>query len=282
MQHIEFFHREHFEKNYHRISAEKSLSDFIDFFWETDFDSLWEEYPNGFSDALFPNIGYTYLINLGTPYIMQLEQECFDMKGDGFLPRYTSIECYHKPGNCIFGIKFRISPAIFQKKINFSEYREYIFPLSYLLEENILTAIKKASSFEERVSIVSSHYKSIVEKHAGSLKHVKIVRTILEECYRKNDFNTPVETLASQYNISVRTLQRYFESTTGISSKKALQVMRIRKACLHLAESPGDFHYAMYGYYDHSHFYKHLKTFLHKNTLTNLKPHLELLKSLHK
>jgi hypothetical protein len=67
-----------------------------------------------------------------------------------------------------------------------------------------------------------------------------------------------------------------------VSSKQALQVMRIRKATAHLVNSPGDFSYELYGYYDHSHFYKHLKQFLGKNTLKNIQPHLQLLELLHK
>lgn len=282
MQHIEFFHKEHFEKNYERIAAREPLSNFIDFFWQTNFDALWDKYPVGFSDALFPNIGYTYLINLGTPFVMQLDEKRFDMRGDGFLPRHTSLECFHQPGNRLFGIKFRISPEIFEKKINFAEYNRYIFPLTYLLDERILATIKKASSFAERVNIVSLHYESIVQKHAPSFQRAHIVTQILDECYGKNNFNTPVEHFASRYGVSPRTLQRYFETTTGISGKKALQVMRIRKACAHLAESPGDFVYSLYGYYDHSHFCKHLKKFLQKATVVNITPHLELLKSLHK
>lgn len=282
VQHLEFFHKDHFENYYHRVPPPEALSEFIDFFWETDFDTLWDSYPEGFSDTLFPNIGYTYLINLGTPYIMQVNEERFDMKGDGFLPRNTSIECYHQRGNKLFGIKFRISPVIFEKKINFSEYKEYIFPLSYLLDEKIMTAVKKAASFDNRVNILSDHYLSMVRKYSGSLQPVQIVRQILDKCFQQNDFTRSVETLAHDYNISTRTLQRYFEMSTGISSKKALQIMRIRKACAHLASSPETFHYSAYGYYDHSHFYKQLRKFLHKSTLTGLQPHLKLLRSLHK
>src|ERR1700742_255422 len=119
MQHIEFFHIDHFENNYHRVPPAANLSNFIDFFWETRFDHLWDEYPRGFSDAQFSNIGYTYIINLGTPFVMQVADKKFPMKTDGFLPRYNAIECFHKPGNHLFGIKFRISPVIFKKKINF-------------------------------------------------------------------------------------------------------------------------------------------------------------------
>jgi len=281
VQHVEFFHKDHFQHRYHRVHPQEPLSHFIDFFWETDFDSLWPKHPDGFSDALFPNIGYTYLINLGTPFIMQLDDKNFEMKGDGFLPRLTSIECYHRPGNKIFGIKFRISPVILEKKIDFSEYKEYIFPLSYLIDRKLIEKVKKTPSFEKRVNILAGHYQTIVDKYAGSWQPVHIVREILDHCFQNNDFATSVETFAKKYEISTRTLQRYFETTTGISSKKALQIMRIRKAVAHLASSPENFHFSLYGYYDHSHFVKHLKSFTSKTTLAHLQPHLKLLRALH-
>jgi AraC-like DNA-binding protein len=281
VQHVEFFDKAHFEQRYFRVAPTPSLSHFIDFFWETDFESLLKLHPKGFSDALFPNVGYTYLINLGTPFIMQLGEKKFEVKSDGFLPRHTSIECFHRQGNSIFGIKFRISPVIFEKKIDFSEYRGFIFPLSYLLDRRIIDKVKSAATFEKRVQIVSSYYKQIVEKYSGSLQPVQIVKQILDNSYRTNRFSIPVETLAEQYRISSRTLQRYFEMATGVSSKKALQIMRIRKATAHIASNPATFHYSQYGYYDHSHFYKHLKQFLQKSTLEHLQPHLRLLEQLH-
>jgi hypothetical protein len=122
MQHVEFFHTEHFEYRYHRKKATGNLSRFIDYFWETDFDQLYEKYPGGFSDALFPNVGYTYLINLGTPFTIQLDNESFEMKNDGFLPRHCNMICHHSAGNRIFGIKFKVSPVVFEKDINFAEY----------------------------------------------------------------------------------------------------------------------------------------------------------------
>jgi AraC-like DNA-binding protein len=281
MQHVEFFHKEHFEQNYHRVAPPSGLSHFIDFFWETDFDALWSRYPQGFSDALFPNIGYTYLINLGTPFTMQLEDRNFEMKTDGFLPRHTCLECYHRPGNKIFGIKFRISPVIYEKKVNFGEYREYIFPLSYLLDQTILDKIKNAAGFTDRVQLVTDHYLPIVKNNREANHAIQVVTEILDDCFQHNTFTVPIEERAALYHISCRTLQRYFEMTTSISSKKALQIMRIRKATAHIAHSPSTFHYSTYGYYDHSHFYKHLKKFLHKNTLQSLQPHLKLLSTLH-
>ena len=282
MQHIEFFHKDHFSFHYHRKKPKNSLAQFIDFFWETDFDSLWKMYPEGFSDALFPNIGYTYLINLGTPFVMQLEEETFDIKGDGFLPRHKNMICHHSVGNKIFGIKFKVSPIVFEKKVNFHDYREYIFPLAYLIDRNVIKSVKEAKSFEKRVDVISAYYNHIIEKYSGSLRYVEIVTGILDKCAINNDFSVSIEALSKAHNISTRTLQRYFETATSISSKQALQILRIRKAVEHLATSPDSFHFSTYGYYDYSHFYKHLKGFINKHSISIIQPHLQLLKGIEK
>ncbi len=282
MQHIEFFDIEHFENNYNRVKPSAALAHLIDFFWETKFDHLWKIYPNGFSDVLFPNIGYTYLINLGTPFVMQVDDKQTNMKTDGFLPRHLSIECHHQPGNILFGIKFKISPVIFEKKINFSEYKTSIFPLSYLLDKTIIEKIKNAGNFGNRIEILNQYFGSILENSDESAKPIKVVSEILEQCNANNDFTIPIQTLAKKYDLSARTLQRYFEITTSLSSKKTLQILRIRKAVANLVKDPAHFDYKEYGYYDYSHFYKHLKQFFRKDTLVNLQPHLALLGKLHK
>lgn len=278
MQHIEFFDSDHFENNYYRVPPSENLGEYIDYIWETKFDHLWKIYPNGFSDVLFPHIGYTYLINLGTPFVMQVNEKKFEMKTDGFLPRPNNLECFHQTGNRLFGIKFRVSPVIFEKKVDFSEYREYIFPLSYLVNQSVIDRIKKTSNFYERVNIVCTHYTSLVNQHADLERPVQIVTEILDTCAREQQFSVQIESLAQKYKVSSRTLQRYFETATGISGKKALQILRIRSAVSHIARDPDSFHFSQYGYYDHSHFYKHLKQFLKRDALLKIEPHLEMLR----
>ena len=282
MRHIEFIHAAHFENNYHRHHVQGKLSSFIDFFWQTKFEKLWRQYPKGFSDALFPNLGYTYLINIGTPFVMQVDNKKFNMKTDGFLPRPSYIECFHQPGNVLFGIKFKVSPVIFEKKVNFSDYRGSIFPLSYLAEATLLEKIKKPVSFEKRVQLLIKHYEEQLNKHEGSLKPVNIVTSILDNAAKQSNYNVTVEEFAARHHISARTLQRYFLICTGTNSKKALQVLRIRKAASDILSNPEKFHYSNYNYYDFSHFYKHLKQFLHNDTLRHIKPHLQLLKTIRK
>ncbi|MDB5252759.1 MAG: AraC family transcriptional regulator [Flaviaesturariibacter sp.] len=277
MQHVEFFHRDHFETRYHRRPARRALGHFIDFFWEIDFDPLWGKYPEGFSDALFPNVGYTYMINLGTPFVMELGTNRHDVRSDVFLPRNKYMICHHAVGNRIFGIKFRVSPVVFEKKVNFSEYREYLYPLAYLIDRSVVDRVKAASGFDARVGIISDYYNRILERHLGSQRPVEIVTQVLKECGESNAFSVPVDALAARFGISGRTLQRYFEATTSIGSKQALQILRIRKAVEQLVNDPVGFHYSTYGYYDHSHFYRHLRGFLNQHTIDLLQPHLLLL-----
>jgi AraC-like DNA-binding protein len=278
LRHIEFFHSEHFEKNYYRVPPPAGLGQLIDFFWETRFEDLWKEYPKGFSDAQFPNIGYTYIFNLGTPGVMQVEDRKTTMRTDGFLPRYHAIESHHHEGDHLMGIKFRVSPVIFEKKIDFSEYKGFIFPLSYLMDPKVTTAVKKAKTFEERIAMLSSYFLSLVTKYEGSLQPIEVVSRILDKAFQQNNFSLSLEKEAARYHISARTLQRHFESCTGIGGKQALQVMRIRKAVADLFEDPKQFNSSKYGYYDHSHFYKHLKAFLDRNTFRKHDLHLQVLK----
>jgi AraC-like DNA-binding protein len=282
MQHVEFFDIAHFEENYYRVKPPQHLAHLIDFFWQTKFEHLWQEHPEGFSDALFPNIGYTYLVNLGTPFIMQVGDKKTEMKSDGFLPRHLAIECFHRPGNILFGIKFRISPVILEKKVNFAEYKTSIFPLSYLIDKQVIMDIKSATNFQERIDLLIRYFTILTQKHPDTIRPVQVVAEIIEHCSRENNFTVSIQQLATGYGISSRTLQRYFEITTSLSSKKTLQILRIRKAAEELARDPAHFNYKTYGYYDYSHFYKHLRQFFKKRTLTHLQPHLNLLKKLHK
>ena len=282
VRHIEFIHSDHFEQNYYRHYVKGRLAPFIDFFWQTKFEKLWQQYPKGFSDALFPNLGYTYLINLGTPFTMQVDNTKCPMKTDGFLPRLNYIECFHQPGNELFGIKFKVSPVIFEKKVDFGDYSGTVFPLSYLVDPGLLSRIKKTPSFERRVQLLTKYYEDKLDMYGGSLQPVNIVTSIVEEVKSKNSFTISVEELAAKHRISSRTLQRYFDACTGVNCKQALQVLRIRHAVNAMLSGTDEFHYSQYNYYDFSHFYKHLKQFLHSDTLKNIKPHSQLLRSVRK
>ena len=281
LRHIEFFHQDHFENNYYRVPPPNALSTLIEFFWETRFDPVWKKNEDkGFSDAQFPNLGYTYLINLGNPVAMVVEDQRQKLSTAGFLPRYHPIEAFHQPGDHLFGIKFRISPVLFEKKVNFSEYRGYIFPLSYLMDARVIGAVKRKQPFDQRVNLLSGYFISLLDRYENSMQPIHVVSAFLDRCFQENDFSASLETEAHKSGISTRTFLRYFRACTGISPKQALQVMRIRKAIHGILSNPRKFDHRDFGYFDHSHFYKHLRDFLAQNTFNAKDLHLRVLELL--
>jgi AraC-like DNA-binding protein len=138
------------------------------------------------------------------------------------------------------------------------------------MEKQVLDNIKQAADFEERISLLNNYYTSIVKKFEGSVLPITIVSEILDDCSRTMAFNGPIEEMAAKYSISSRTLQRYFEKCTSLSTKKTLQILRIRKAVEQMALDPAHFDFTQYGYYDYSHFYKHLQQFLDKTVLQKI------------
>jgi transcriptional regulator GlxA family with amidase domain len=141
----------------------------------------------------------------------------------------------------------------------------------------VVNNVKRAGSFAQRVQILSAYYDDIIQQYAGSRTQVAIVTQIIQDCVDQSCFDISVEELANRYGISSRTLQRYFEATTSITSKQALQILRIRKAVERITTAPDDFHFSQFGYYDYSHFHKHLKQFLCRQTVSIIQPHLKLL-----
>jgi AraC-like DNA-binding protein len=274
LEHIEFIDSGHFKFEYHRKWAKGKLERYIDFCWETNFDKLLQQHPAGFADVLFPNIGYTYIINLGTPFVMQLEKTALEVKNDGFIPRHHYITCHHSSGNQLFGIKFKVCPIVFIKDVDFSEYKEHIYPLAYLIDRDVVKKIKSAGSFIERVDIIFDHYDALIDKYAGTLKYVDIVTEIITDCINKNQLNPSIEELSAKYAITNRTLQRYFGATTSFSSKQAFQTMRIRQAVINLTNSPATFKFENYGYYDYSHFLKHLQQFVGEKYFKQFKQYI--------
>jgi AraC-like DNA-binding protein len=234
---------------------------YIEFCWETRFGSLLEEVPQGFSDVLFPNIGYTYLINLGTPLKIELDNQIFDVRSSGFLPRHLPIIAHHSVGNKIFGIKFKVCPIVFEKDVDFSDYKQYIYPLAYLMDKTIIEKVKAAQTFQERSHIVFEHYNALIKMHSRPLQYVTTVTEILNRYKEENHFNLAIGHIAKQYNVSPRTLGRYFETTTSFSTKRALQILRIRMAVAQFVSNPQEFDYTKYNYWDYSHFCKHLRPF---------------------
>jgi AraC-like DNA-binding protein len=187
---------------------------------------------------------------------------------DNFLPRHQCIECFHSEACRIFGIKFKISPILLEKKVNFSEYRTSMNPLSYLIDRNVIKEVRKAPDFSTRVHVLSSYFHQLISSHALP-SYLSIVTSVLEE-FRSGRYTKSVDELAESHKISARTLQRYFEQAMSLGTKQTLQILRMRHA-VEFISGGGNFNPVDFGYYDQSHFARHLKKFAEPYDLSEIR-----------
>jgi AraC-like DNA-binding protein len=277
---IEFFDPTHFERHYEKLAPPAELSHLIAFFCETRFLQPDAALPRQFHCTLFPNTGYHALVNLGGSVRMHQHGQDFDITTEGFAPLHTGIEYSFGADAHVFGIQFHLSPALLDEKANFVNARLLNQAQGYRFDAALVAQLRQAGSFAERAQLAGDYFKKQAEQSGKQLQPLHIVNSIADHYRHHNDFKTPIENWAGEYGISTRTLQRYFEMGMGVSSKKVLQLLRIRRAVAQIAKAPESFHFSQYHYYDNSHFYKHLKQFLNKNTLSHLKPHLKMLQHL--
>jgi len=261
LEHIEFIHDRHFINHYYRQKPDdETLQLFIEYFWETKFDTLWSKYPEGFADTLFPNIGCTYFINLNTPCNILFDNKSFHISKEAFLPRAKPLTLRHFKGNKVFGIKFLASPILLEKKINFIEYQNFVYPLTFLIDQNILATIRNANSFQERIEIVSDYFLKMITENKLQKNPVFIVTETIHYCKIKQQYNLPLSFFVNLLQVSSKSIQRYFASTTGLNYKQAICILRIR-AAIELKRKNIKTPSTTLGYYDNSHFLKELKKF---------------------
>lgn len=275
LKHVEFFDRTHFGKNYYTQKPAEPLSHYIEYFWETNFEPLWKTASEGFTDIFFPAIGHGYLLQLGTAFTVEMDLKKFNIQADVFLPRKNNFSLHFEQGNKVFGIQFKIPPVIFEKKVNFSEYRGFVYPLAYLIDQKIVEQCKLADNFEGRIEILTSYYSRIINARTKEYPSFEIVLDVLKESGEKKIFSATY--FAQKHGISTRSLLRYFEFTTGSKTKESLQLLRIRKAIRRLIRYPSIFDPREFDYYDRSHFYAHAKSYIRKHPSLSFEEHFNLL-----
>jgi AraC-like DNA-binding protein len=261
LEHIEFIHDHHFINHYTRQKpVDETLQLFIEYFWETKFESLWTKFPEGFTDSLFPNIGYTYFINLNTPCNILFDNKSFHISKEAFLPRAKPLTLRHFKNNKVFGIKFLASPILLEKKINFTEYQNFVYPLTFLIDQKILGNTRNAGSFQERIKIISDYFLNIITVNKLQKNPVFAVTEIIRYCQSNQQYNLPLSFFENLLQVSSKSIQRYFATSTGLNYKQAMSILRMR-AAIEIKRKNNEVSSNTLGFYDKSHFYKELKKF---------------------
>lgn len=130
--------------------------------------------------------------------------------------RDTSVVRFNSINDNIFTVKFH--PGALEQLLGASSAntKASIKFLNTLLPNQLLSDIRNAVNFENRVSIISDYLlKKCIDKHDYKLCMVyDAIRR-----FKENEIHISNEEIAKQLNISSKTLNRYFANKIGVTPK---------------------------------------------------------------
>jgi hypothetical protein len=250
---VEFYNTKFLQQNYIFREPEGAMKNYIEFYWQTNY--LANEQ---FTVKTFPRLGSTVLFNLGSPFEIKKRVSEGEVNEPVYYLRDSPITSIHYPGNRIFGIQFKINlPVMLKNKCRADTGS--IYYLNTFFEKELITAIQQQDDFMARIEKIERYLLNrLTTKHESKadtvnsilldfMNHIEEVKTIGGLC--NNNFCT------------IKTAERYFSECLGISPKKAISVLRSRKALNTYINNRDKFKPHLLGYYDNSHFHRELKEF---------------------
>jgi AraC-like DNA-binding protein len=240
----ELVDRQEIDERFRKVQPIQPLRSFIEYFQETG------EAGNDFTLRYLPDLGALLV---------------FQWEGGAQLP-LSVPDHLMVPGNTtwiqqgrFFTIKFK--PGFFP---GISGFREEIIPgvpipARKLLEQNYISGMEAAETFEERVRISEEHFSAIFAANSEKLTPYRIVGKIIEALSGDREMDNRIGSSSRDSFISSRSMQRYFQKSIGITPKTAYCILRLRRALESYFNHPASFDCYDFDYYDYSHFYKEVE-----------------------
>ena len=235
----------------------RELGNFIEYYWESSSDGRCGASGSApFTMKLFRSWTPTLSFNLGSPYEVILGKDRFvlDAKSDVLHFRSTTSAYKYDTGNHKFGVKF--FPGTLGAVLNLDPklYDEKLVPLKQVLPPVLITKVKTAASFPERVALLQDYFLTCYHRIAGTKHSLQLVRDAIQYQYRS--LTSKNQEIAAGIFTTRKTLYRNFTAVIGASPKEYFSVVRARTALNTYIKHRKSFDPTDFGYYDWSHFHK--------------------------
>ncbi|MES2777762.1 MAG: helix-turn-helix domain-containing protein [Bacteroidota bacterium] len=241
----------------------EGLKDYIEFFWETCFEST-KQILNGeaYTIKLFKSWTPTFWINLGPSYRVVMDGAVHQIEANSAiaLMRTSTVERLNHPADHLFTVKFHPGALKHLIGIDQTKLSSGLIVLNELLPGFLIEQIKAAANFEQRVALVEAFLLQNMLHKRGADHYTNLVTQTIG-FYNDNEMKFNVNELASKAFTSSKTITRYFDRVIGTSPKQYLECMQMRMALPAFLEDRKGFDPSTYGYYDKSHFYKSVTRF---------------------
>lgn len=247
----ELYDYDFISQNYIIQKAEGTLSPFIDFFWESNYNN---HLPR-FSIQTFPRIGSTLLFNIKGQFTFKKREFEFTNNEHIYYLRDAMIETTHTADSKLFGIQFKINlPLLITNRSLYSA--NGIYPANQLFNPEFITSIVEAPGFANKIELIEKYFNSRLTKKIEA--RGDIINSIIID-QKENQIPRNFNPVSKEIPCSAKTIERYFKKCTGLAPQKAIRLINTRLALCKKIQQPKTFDPFEYGFYDSSHFYKAVK-----------------------
>lgn len=224
-----------------------------------------------FTVKMFPSWTPTFWINLGTSYQLTLgkERALIPPGKDILITRDTTTERHNLAGDYIFSLKFYPGGLETVLGLDQSKLTRKVIDLADLLPAALLSRIRLAKDFEERVKLFENFLLSQMKAKMHRTNYTELVTKTIAT-YSNGNMQYNLDELSERLFVTSKTITRYFNKVIGITPKSYLSILRSRAALTAFIADRNSFIPSDFGYYDMSHFYKEAIRFTGERMVANI------------
>ncbi|PWG80325.1 helix-turn-helix domain-containing protein [Pararcticibacter amylolyticus] len=234
------------------------LMPYIEFFSESSAEKCELYFDRGHASVtMFESWTPTFYINLTGGYVIDVGGKHHNI-GNGkdiLILRNGLVTRHNQPGDRIFTVKFYPGGLEAVLGLNQVSMGDRVVSLNRILPQTLLTMLKGAVSFIDRITIMEKFLLTAMRGKVASDYYSRIVLAAIGE-YTTTDMQLNTSKIAERLFISSKSINRYFNRVVGVAPKSYFSVLRARTALTAMVGNRNDFKPWIYGYYDPAHFYK--------------------------
>lgn len=245
---------------YREIAPADALQRFVKcyYIYESDSSAVFEDvvFPSGCMEIIF-NLG-SGSWQTGDDYITTPPVELW-----GQLLKPLPVRSVGK--NTMLGVRLFPHAAAFFLKDEVEQFNSQVVDFRDVwgnAVRELHALLQESAQWERRIELVQNFLLHRLATAEKKWKKIAVVHDIMNEI-RRNDFYENIHSLALQYGISSRYLQKLFLRYTGLTPKFYTQINRFQNSLRLVAKKDRSLTSIAYdcGYFDQSHFIKEFKYF---------------------
>ncbi|MBB5395175.1 AraC family transcriptional regulator [Mucilaginibacter sp. AK015] len=233
------------------------LLPYVEFFSESSADKCEQYFDQGHASVtMFESWTPTFYINLTGGYLIDVGDHRYTIKNeqDILILRNGLVRRHNRPEDRIFTVKFYPGGLEAVLGLNQVWMADRVISLDRILPRELLSRIKRASSFRERVAAMETFLLGSMQRTTAD-HYASMVRDAIGE-YTASGMQLNTSEVAERLFITSKSINRYFNRVVGIAPKSYFSVLRARTALTAMVADRNNFRPWTYGYYDPAHFYK--------------------------